>query len=146
MPPLLDHLGVAVKNLDDAVARFTTLFGRGPDHRETVAHQKVEAAFFRLGGARVELIAPTAADSPISKFLEKRGEGLHHICLLVGDVAARLAELKAAGFALIDEVPRPGADNKMVAFLHPKSTGGVLIELAQEMKQPSLRQSPDADD
>lgn len=128
----IDHLGIAVPNLNDAIALYTSLLGKGPEHIEEVADQKVKAAFFSVGESNLELLEPTAPDSPISKFLEKRGGGIHHLCVEVDDLDACLADYKVQGVTLIDQVPRQGAHGKRVAFVHPKSTGGVLIELSQK--------------
>ena len=131
----IDHLGIAVPNLDAAIALYTTLLGQGPDHRETVAEQKVNAAFFSVGESNIELLEPTAPDSPISKFLDKRGGGIHHLCVEVADIEACLAHYAAAGVELIDKTPRQGAHGKRIALIHPKSTGGVLIELSQKVER-----------
>lgn len=130
----IDHLGIAVPNLKDAVAFYTQLLGHGPGHEEEVADQKVRAAFFSVGESHFELLEPTAPDSPISKFLAKRGGGIHHICVEVDDIDACLAAYKADGVLLIDPEPRIGAHGKRIAFVHPKSTGGVLLELSQKVK------------
>lgn len=128
----VDHVAIAVPNLDQAVALYTSLLGKKPEHIETVEEQKVTAAFFGVGESNLELLFPTSPESPIAKFLEKspRG-GLHHICLEVENIDAHLEELKKQGVVLIDEKPRIGAHNKRIAFVHPKSTGGVLIELSE---------------
>ncbi len=131
----ISHFGVAVRDLKNAEQLYAKLLGDSQIHHEEVADQKVRIASFELGDARVELTEPTCADSPISKFLEKRGEGIHHIAFEVEDVASELARLKAQGFQLIDEVPRPGSHNMLIAFLHPKSTNGVLIELCQNLPE-----------
>lgn len=129
----IDHIGIAVDNLDKAVALYTVLTGHAPEHFEEVAEQKVKTAFFSVGEANLELLEATAPDSPIAKYIEKNGRGgIHHICVAVKNVAQKLEELKAAGMSLIDEKPRRGAHNKLVAFVHPKSTGGVLVELSQD--------------
>lgn len=129
----IDHIGIAVDNLDKAVALYTVLTGHAPEHFEEVAEQKVKTAFFSVGEANLELLEATDPDSPIAKYIEKNGRGgIHHICVAVKNVAQKLEELKAAGMSLIDEKPRRGAHNKLVAFVHPKSTGGVLVELSQD--------------
>ncbi len=125
----ISHLGLAVKNLDDAESLFKTLLGEENVHREIVEDQGVSIASLKLGDSLIELTTPTRLDSPIAQFLEKRGEGIHHIAIEVDDVDAELARLKAEGFRLIDEHSRPGAHGMRIAFLHPKSTNGVLIEL-----------------
>jgi methylmalonyl-CoA/ethylmalonyl-CoA epimerase len=126
----LHHVGVAVKSLDEAIARHAKL-GLKLAHRETVPSQKVEVAFV---GERpwIELVAPTSGDSSVSKFIDKRGEGQHHVAFAVASIADELARQKAAGAELIDAAARPGAWGHKVAFLHPKSQGGVLIELVEE--------------
>lgn len=128
----ISHLGIAVRDLDSAEKLFSTLLGETNVHHEEVADQKVRIASFSLGDAMVELTQPMAEDSPISKFLEKRGEGIHHLALEVDDVDAELARLKSEGFELIDQKARPGSHGMMIAFLHPKSTNGVLIELCSK--------------
>lgn len=127
----VDHIGVAVSGLEEAIDFYTKMLGKGPEHIEEVADQKVRAAFFAVGETNLELLFPTSPESPIAKHLEKRGPGIHHICLEVRDIDARLAELKAKGVKLVDEVPRMGAHGKRIAFVHPKSTGGVLVELSE---------------
>jgi methylmalonyl-CoA/ethylmalonyl-CoA epimerase len=129
----VDHVAVAVPDLDEAIALYKKLLGKEPEHIEEVADQKVKAAFFGVGETNIELLWPTAPDSPISKFLEdKKGRGgLHHICLQVSDLEGHLEKLKQMGVKLIDEKPRIGAHGKRIAFVHPKSTGGVLIELSE---------------
>jgi methylmalonyl-CoA/ethylmalonyl-CoA epimerase len=128
-PMKLSHLGIAVRDLDRAEELFAKLLGDSHIHREEVADQKVHIASFDLEGTMIELTAPATPDSPISKFLEKRGEGIHHIALEVEDVAKEIARLKGEGFQMIDEEPRLGSHGMTIAFLHPKSTNGVLIEL-----------------
>ena len=130
MTTKLDHIGIAVKSLD--VARIYETLGLTVDHRETVETQKVNTAFLSVGGANIELLEPTSPDSPIAKFIEKRGEGIHHICLRVDDIEAHLARLKSEGFRLINETPVPGAHGCRVAFLHPSAGNGVLIELSEK--------------
>lgn len=127
----VDHVGIAVPDLDAAVAAFTTLFGTGPESVEDVAEQKVRTAFFTAGDTHVELLWPLSEDSPISNFLAKRGPGLHHICFEVPSIDRALEDYRAAGVRLIDETPRLGAHGKRIAFLHPKSTGGILIEICE---------------
>jgi len=127
----VDHIGIAVPDLEAAVAAFTVLFGTGPSSVEEVADQKVRTAFFTAGPTDVELLFPTADDSPISSFLAKRGAGIHHICFEVASIEAALTEYRRQGLRLIDETPRLGAHGKRIAFLHPKSTGGILIELCE---------------
>lgn len=125
------HIGIAVKDLTDAQHTFQTLLNLQPSHVERVETQKVEVSSFHVGGTNLELTSGISEESPISKFIEKRGEGIHHMAFEVDDIHAELARLKAAGIRLIDEEPRMGADNFLVAFIHPKSAGGVLVELCQ---------------
>ena len=127
----LDHIGIAVKSLD--AARIYETLGLTVDHRETVETQKVNTAFLSVGDSNLELLEPTSPDSPIAKFIEKRGEGIHHICLRVDDIESHLARLKAEGYRLINEAPVPGAHGCRVAFLHPAAGNGVLIELSERM-------------
>lgn len=125
----IHHLGVAVDDLDRAAAAYGRLFGARLEQRETVADQGVEAAALRVGESRVELLASLGPETPVGRFLAARGPGMHHVAFEVGDVAAELERLAAAGAELIDERPRPGAFGLEVAFLHPDATGGVLTEL-----------------
>jgi methylmalonyl-CoA/ethylmalonyl-CoA epimerase len=128
----IDHIGIAVENLEEAVARFTQLLGKDPEHFEEVEEQKVKTAFFSVGESNLELLESTSPDGPIGKFIAKQGRGgIHHICVEVEDIEATLKAYKEAGVQLIDETPRIGAHGKKVAFVHPKSTGGVLLELSQ---------------
>lgn len=127
------HVGVAVKDLDAACTMYRSLLGVSEDGTEEVADQKVRLAFFHVGAISLELTQATSPDSPISKFIEKRGEGVHHLSFEVDDIRAELARLKAAGFQLIDETPRIGAGGCLIAFIHPKSAGGILIELSQRV-------------
>ncbi len=131
----VDHIAIAVRNLDDATKVYSALFGKEPDHFEEVEEQKVKTAIYYLGDVRIELLEPTSDDSPVAKFIEKRGEGLHHVAYRVDDLGAKLSELKEKGFRLIDENPRVGAEGKLIAFVHPKSVVGVLTELTQDAKE-----------
>lgn len=124
----IHHVGIAVDDLDAAVARYVALFGATVEHRERVDEQGVEAASLHVGGSRIELLAPTGPDTPVGRFLAKRGPGMHHVAFEVEDVAAELARLKADGVELIDEEPRRGMFGLQVAFVHPEATGGVLAE------------------
>lgn len=126
----LDHIGIAVKDID-ATLKTLALLGLTPSERGIVAHFSVEVCMLSLGTIKIELLQPTGPESPIAKFLERRGEGLHHIALRVPNIAETLAQLKAQGLQLIDETPRTGFGGHLVAFIHPKSTHGVLIELVQ---------------
>jgi len=128
-PQGIHHLGVAVINLDEAVATYTRLFGGSLEHRDLVPEQGVEAASVLLGASRIELLAPTDEDTPVGRFLSRRGPGLHHVAYEVDDVGAALADLAAAGAELIDTVPRPGLFGLQVAFVHPDAVHGVLTEV-----------------
>ncbi|MDZ4722941.1 MAG: methylmalonyl-CoA epimerase [candidate division Zixibacteria bacterium] len=136
---IISHIGIAVADLQKSIAIYSTLLGNSPAHRESVADQHVEVAIFaglesNLKGmthGRIELVAATSQQSPIARFISTRGEGLHHICMYCDDIEQKLAELKASGLRLIDETPRIGAEGKRIAFIHPASTGGVLIELEE---------------
>lgn len=132
--PGLDHVAIAVADLDAAVKYYVEVLGFSPPELEVVEAQKVRTAIFGHGAGRIELISPTDASSPVAKFLDKRGDGLHHVCIEVGDIAAALAELKGRGAALIDEAPKRGAGGAQVAFIHPKGAFGVLTELRQGPK------------
>ena len=127
----LDHIGIAVDDLASSLAFFRDALGLELDASEEVASQRVRAHFLRAGGASLELLESTAPDSPIAKFLAKRGPGLHHLALRVDDIKAALDQLKSRGVRLIDEHPRAGAEGALVAFIHPSSTHGVLVELKQ---------------
>jgi methylmalonyl-CoA/ethylmalonyl-CoA epimerase len=127
----IDHLGIAVKDLATAEPLFAALLGVAPGGREVVASEKVEVSFFQVGESRFELLQPTHPDSAIARAIEKRGEGLHHVCLAVGDIDAEVARLRERGFQFVGDAPRPGAGGHRVAFIHPKSAGGILIELSQ---------------
>ncbi|HEY2830634.1 MAG TPA: methylmalonyl-CoA epimerase [Thermoanaerobaculia bacterium] len=128
----LDHIGIAVKSLE--AARIYESLGLRIEHVETVETQKVKTAFLSVGDANLELLEPTSPDSAIAKFIEKRGEGIHHICLRVDDIEAHLARLKAEGYRVVNEAPVPGAHGCRVAFLHPSAANGVLIELSEKIE------------
>lgn len=128
----LDHIGIAVKSLD--AAKIYEALGLKVEHVETVETQKVKTAFLSVGDSNLELLEPTGPDSTIAKFIEKRGEGIHHICLRVDDIEAHLEKLKAEGYRLINEHPVPGAHGCRVAFLHPAAGNGVLIELSEKVE------------
>jgi methylmalonyl-CoA/ethylmalonyl-CoA epimerase len=128
--PTLDHIGIAVRSLD--AAKIYADLGLAIDHIEIVETQKVKTAFLSVGDSNLELLEPASADSPIAKFIEKRGEGIHHLCFRVDDIEAHLAQLKAKGYRLINESPVPGAHGCRVAFLHPAAGNGVLIELSEK--------------
>ena len=125
------HIGIAVKDLDDAQQVFENLLNLSPSHVQRVEEQKVDVSSFHVDDTNIELTCGISDDSPITRFIEKRGEGIHHMAFEVDDIRAELARLKEAGIRLIDEVPRLGADNYLVAFVHPRSAGGVLVELCQ---------------
>jgi len=130
----INHLGIATKGIDEALKFWEDALGLENVHTEIVEDQKVRVAMLPIGESRVELLEPTSDDSPISKFLEKRGGGIHHIAVDVDDIEASLARLKAKGMRLIDETPRIGAEGCLVAFVHPSSTNGVLLELVQTLE------------
>jgi methylmalonyl-CoA/ethylmalonyl-CoA epimerase len=130
----LDHIGIAVKDMAAANEMYAKLLGKPHYKIETVATEKVATSFFQIGESKIELLEATDPDSPIAKFIEKRGEGIHHIAFEVSDIEAEIQRLENEGFVLINKTPKNGADNKLVAFLHPKSVGGVLVELCQTKK------------
>ncbi|MCI0480950.1 MAG: methylmalonyl-CoA epimerase [Candidatus Dadabacteria bacterium] len=132
----LFHVAIAVRNLDEVEKLYETALGLRVEHREVVEDQGVRTSMLvpEKGGTALELLEPLSADSPISKFLDKRGEGIHHICFLVDDIEAALERLKGEGVKLIDETPRPGSYHSRVAFIHPRAMNGVLIELAELTK------------
>ncbi|MDG1422499.1 MAG: methylmalonyl-CoA epimerase [Flavobacteriaceae bacterium] len=130
----IEHIGIAVKDLETSNALFTKLFGIGNYKVEEVVNEGVKTSFFKAGPNKVELLEATNPESPIAKFIEKKGEGIHHIAFAVTDIISEIARLKSEGFVILNETPKRGADNKLVAFVHPKSSNGVLIELCQEIK------------
>jgi len=127
----IDHLGIAVNSIDVGRTFWSDILGLDFEGAETVEEQKVTTAFFPVGESEVELLESTAPDGPVAKYIEKRGQGIQHIAFRVADIDAALAELKAKGVQLIDQMPRKGAGGAKIAFLHPKATGGVLVELCQ---------------
>lgn len=127
----INHIGIAVKNIENAVPFYRDVLGMTFEGTEEVAEQRVRVAFLAVGESRIELLEPTSPDSPVAKFLEKNGEGTHHVAYEVEDLSGAIAELKAQNVRLIDETPRCGAHGTRIAFLHPKSSGGVLTELCQ---------------
>jgi methylmalonyl-CoA/ethylmalonyl-CoA epimerase len=129
----IHHVGIAVESLRAAVPLFERLLGRAPDTEEVIEDQKVRIAGFTLGESRIELLEATSPDSPIARFISKRGQGVHHVALAVANLSGVLAQLEAAGVRLIDREPRIGAGKERIAFLHPASTAGVLIELVEEI-------------
>jgi methylmalonyl-CoA/ethylmalonyl-CoA epimerase len=130
----IEHIGIAVKNMEDANVLFEKLLGVPSYKMESVESEGVLTSFFQTGTNKIELLVATNPESPIAKFLEKKGEGIHHIAFDVEDIHAEIVRLKNEGFVLINDVPKKGADNKLVVFLHPKNTNGVLVELCQEIK------------
>lgn len=128
----LEHIGIAVKNLDEANALFARLLGREHYKIEEVASEGVRTSFFEIGGVKIELLEATRPDSPIAKFIEKKGEGIHHLAFEVKNIEDRINEYSDKGFELINQQAKDGADNKQIAFLHPKSTQGVLVEFCEE--------------
>lgn len=130
----IEHIGIAVSSLEKSNELFTKLFGTPPYKTELVESEGVATSFFLTGNNKIELLEAVNKDSPIAKFIEKRGEGIHHIAFDVEDIFAEMKRLEKEGFVLLNKEPKPGADNKMVCFLHPKGTNGVLIELCQEQK------------
>jgi methylmalonyl-CoA/ethylmalonyl-CoA epimerase len=129
----IEHIGIAVKNLAASNILFEQLLGQPPYKEEEVASEGVKTSFFMNGPNKIELLEAINPESPIAKFLEKKGEGIHHIAFDVEDIVVEIDRLKKEGFIVLNEVPKKGADNKLVAFLHPKTTNGVLIELCQEI-------------
>jgi methylmalonyl-CoA/ethylmalonyl-CoA epimerase len=130
----IEHLGIAVKNLELSNDLFSKLFDSTPYKLEKVESEGVSTSFFMIGDSKIELLEATNADSSIAKFIEKKGEGIHHIAFEVKDIYAEMKRLQNEGFTLLSEEPKKGADNKLICFLHPKSSNGVLIELCQEIK------------
>lgn len=133
----IDHIGIAVNDLEEAIETYGKLLDSECYKRETVENQQVETAFFKTGQSKVELLGATAPDSVIAKYLAKRGEGMHHVAFEVDDIHAEMKRLKKEGFTLMNEEPTEGADNKLVAFVHPDDNHGVLIELCQSKINPS---------
>ena len=131
----IEHIGIAVKDLDVSNTLFEKLFGAPAYKSEVVESEGVTTSFFLNGPNKIELLAATNPESPIAKFIEKKGEGIHHIAFDVEDIVSEIARLQQEGFVVLNETPKKGADNKLVAFLHPKSTNGVLIELCQEIRE-----------
>lgn len=127
----VEHIGIAVKNLASANDLYTKLFGKNPYKAEKVEREGVTTSFFQMGDTKIELLEANNPDSHIAKFIEKKGEGIHHIAFEVTDIEAEMARLEKEGFTLLSKEPQKGADNKLICFLHPKSTNGVLVELCQ---------------
>ncbi len=130
----IEHIGIAVKNLEESNTLFSKLFGENHYKTEVVESEGVKTSFFKVGENKIELLEATKTDSPIAKFIEKKGEGIHHIAFDVSDIKTEIVRLKKEGFKVLNDPPKKGADNKLVAFLHPKGTNGVLIELCQEIR------------
>lgn len=128
----IEHIGIAVKNLDEAILTYTQLLGTECYKTEAVESEGVKTAFFQVGESKIELLEASNESSPIAKFIEKKGEGIHHIAFDVTNIEESMKDLSSKGFQLLNEQPKNGADNKLVAFLHPKSSNGVLVELCQE--------------
>ena len=131
----IEHIGIAVKDLEKSNKLFASLFGKPHYKVEEVKSEGVKTSFFEAGPNKIELLEGTNEDSPISKFIAKKGEGIHHIAFAVDDILDEVERLKKEGFIVLNEIPKKGADNKLVVFLHPKSTNGVLIELCQEISE-----------
>ncbi|MDN3708151.1 methylmalonyl-CoA epimerase [Myroides ceti] len=130
----IEHIGIAVKSLETSNPLFEKLFGAAPYKEEEVASEGVKTSFFMNGPNKIELLEATNEESPIAKFIAKKGEGIHHIAFDVEDIIVEMERLKGEGFIILNDIPKKGADNKLVAFLHPKTTNGVLIELCQEIR------------
>ena len=129
----IEHIGIAVKNLDTSNKLFSCLLGKEPYKTETIETEGVITSFFQIGPNKVELLEGISDESPISKFIKKKGEGIHHIAFDVDNIFETIKKLKKEGFSMVHEKPKKGADNKLIAFLHPKSSNGVLIELCQDL-------------
>ena len=134
----IEHIGIAVKNIEEANNVYEKLLGLAPYKTETVESEGVNTSFFQTGEIKIELLQATTNESVIAKFIEKRGEGIHHLAFAVKDISAEIKRLKEEGFMVINETPKKGADNKLVCFVHPKNTQGVLIELCQEIDSDSF--------
>ncbi|MCF2496360.1 methylmalonyl-CoA epimerase [Dyadobacter chenhuakuii] len=130
----VEHIGIAVEELEAAERLFSSLLNAQPYKRETVASEGVLTSFFQVNQTKIELLQSTDPEGVIARFIEKKGEGVHHVAFEVDDIVLEMERLKKEGFALLSETPKPGADNKLVCFLHPKTTNGMLIELCQEIK------------
>lgn len=130
----IEHLGIAVKNLEQSNDLFGKLFGKAPYKLEKVESEGVSTSFFMMGESKIELLEATNPESPIARFIEKKGEGIHHIAFEVADIHSEMKRLQDEGFILLSDTPKKGADNKLICFLHPKGTNGVLIELCQEIR------------
>ena len=131
----IEHIGIAVKDLEAANEVYTKLFSEAPYKTETVESEGVSTSFFKIGESKIELLEATKEDSAIAKFIAKKGEGIHHIAFAVKDINSEMERMRNEGFIVLNDAPKKGADNKLVCFLHPKSTNGVLIELCQEISE-----------
>lgn len=131
----IEHIGIAVKNLETSNQLFEKLLGVASYKMEDVLSEGVKTSFFKTGPNKIELLEASNEDSPISKFIKKKGEGIHHIAFEVDDIVSEIERLKEEGFTILNETPKKGADNKLVAFIHPKTANGVLVELCQEIKE-----------
>jgi methylmalonyl-CoA/ethylmalonyl-CoA epimerase len=130
----VEHIGIAVKDLAQAEDLYTKLFNIGPYKRETITSELVSTSFFQINETKIELLEATDPDSVIAKFIDKKGEGFHHVAYEVDDIYSEMERLKKEGFVLLNDMPKKGADNKLVCFIHPKTTNGLLIELCQEIR------------
>ncbi len=130
----IDHIGIAVKDMDRAISCYTSMLSSKVIHDEVVESQKLRAVFIKVGKQKIELLYPIDSDSPVAKFLEKRGEGVHHVAFKTKDIEKEIARLALQGYTIINKKPIKGANNKLVSFLHPKDAHGVLVELCQELK------------
>ncbi|MCC7332345.1 MAG: methylmalonyl-CoA epimerase [Flavobacteriales bacterium] len=130
----IEHIGIAVKNIDESNKIYSKLLNQNPYKIEEVLSEYVKTSFFKIGDSKIELLEATSSESAIAKFIEKKGEGIHHIAFDVEDIHSEISRLKKEGFVVLNEIPKKGADNKWVCFVHPKSANGVLIELCQEIK------------
>ncbi len=129
----IDHIGIAVKSIEKSNILFASLFGKSHYKIEEVKSEGVKTSFFKTGSSKIELLEATKSDSPVAKFIEKKGEGVHHIAFTVKDIESEIIRLENNGFIVLNEIPKKGSDNKLVTFLHPKSTNGILIELCQNI-------------
>jgi methylmalonyl-CoA/ethylmalonyl-CoA epimerase len=133
LPNKIEHIGIAVKDMEQSELLFSRLFNKQPYKRESVDSEKVVTSFFEIGNVKIELLASTDEQSPIARFLSKNKEGIHHLAIDVPDIYTEIDRLKSVGFEVLNEIPKNGADNKLICFLHPRSTNGVLIEICQEV-------------
>lgn len=131
----VEHIGLAVKDLNASIENWTRILGQKPYHEEEVESEKVKTVFFQVGETKIELLGGTDPDSVINRFVEKKGEGIHHIAMEVENILAEMKRLQEAGYTLLNESPKRGADNKLICFVHPKETGGVLLELCQTIPE-----------